>query len=80
MKKRTLALLLALTLLLFAGCAPSAEKPADEQQPSQPTDTNEPAEPDTKPADKGDATPTDIEFWTFQELHVEFYKMCIRDR
>ena len=74
MKKRTLALLLALTLLLFAGCAPSAEKPADEQQPSQPTDTNEPAEPDTKPADKGDATPTDIEFWTFQELHVEFYK------
>ena len=63
--KRIIVLLLSLTLVLAAaGCskknAPSATDKSNESKPGG--------------TQSSDVKATDIEFWTFQELHVEFYQ------
>lgn len=63
--KRIIVLLLSLMLVLAAaGCS-------KKNSPSAPDKPNE-----SKPAgtQSSDVKATDIEFWTFQELHVEFYQ------
>ncbi len=71
--KKLIALLLALAMM-FALVA-CTEKPAPAPDPAPaPAPTPEPTpepEPEPEPAP---AEPTEIEFWTFQDLHVEFYE------
>ncbi len=62
MKKVSLLLALAMLIAVIAACAPAA--PAA------------PAEP-AAPAAPAAAAATDIEFWTFQDLHVEFYEKMV---
>lgn len=69
-KRRVLSLMIATVLLLLTLTACATPTPTDgptdaptEAPPKEPTD-----EPPT-PAD-----PVDIEFWTFQDLHVSFYE------
>lgn len=67
------ALSLVLTILMFAAllvaCVP--QTPAEAPPPAA-----EPAEaPTAAPADtQAQAQPVDIQFWTFQDLHVQFYE------
>jgi arabinosaccharide transport system substrate-binding protein len=67
MKKKIFSLLLAVTMVpfLFTGCSQPAEPTGNDQTP-----VSEAADASSDTA----ATPTDIEFWTFQALHVDFYK------
>ncbi len=74
MMKRLIALLLA-GVMAFALCACKTSEPAPTDPPATdaPTDapaTDAPTDAPTEPS----AEPTEIEFWTFQDLHVEFYE------
>lgn len=71
--KRILALLLALTFFALVGCSPAAV-PAAPQPAAAPAASNEAAAPAASEPAPAASAPTDIEFWTFQELHVEFYE------
>lgn len=63
--KRIIALLLSLMLVLAAtGCSKN----------NTPTATDKPSESKQAETKSDEAKATDIEFWTFQELHVEFYQ------
>ena len=75
--KKLIALLLALTMV-FALVACGNAKTEEPAATDEPATTDEPApaaepEPDAEPEPTA-AEPTQIEFWTFQELHVEFYE------
>lgn len=73
--KRLLALLLALTMLLAVGCV--KQTPANDDTPATdtpPATDNTPATDPPPTEDNAEVTPTEIEFWTFQDLHVEFYE------
>ncbi len=72
--KKLIALLLAL-VMVFAMVAcnkPAEPAPApDEPAPVEPTPAPEPT-PEPEPDEE--VVPTEIEYWTFQEIHVEFYE------
>lgn len=65
--KRVLSLLLTIVMLtvLLAACGTPAQT---EASPSEEVSTAPSAEVSTE------AKPTDVEFWTFQDLHVQFYE------
>ena len=69
MKKRLIALLLALTMVgaLLAGCGGKDNTPGDTQQPAGDQQTNEPAGDTQQPADPApaDPAPADIDYKTF---------------
>ncbi len=67
--KKIIALILMVTILFAMGCGKSAN------ETNKPKDTNKAETPKASgetPAANGKAT--DIEFWTFQDLHVKYYE------
>lgn len=72
MKKRILALILATVLLLTVFAACSSPAPADSAAAEKPAGDS--AAPASTPAATPAEGATTLEFWTFQDLHVEFYE------
>ena len=79
-KRKVLSLLIAVVMIIavLTACSKSAESPTPApseepaESPSQEPEEKPEEEPDEEPATS--AEPTEIDFWTFQELHVKFYE------
>jgi len=70
-KRKVLSLLIAVVMVMVALTACST--PTQTEGPTQ-NPTQAPTETPTEAPTEGPVEPTEIEFWTFQDLHIEFYE------
>jgi len=72
-KMKLLAVMVAVMMLAvsLAACGSSSQTGTDTQTP---TSSQTPSQQSAGNSSQGAAQPVDIQFWTFQDLHIEFYE------